>query len=383
MLQSIGDKIFFSKKYFLFLGFFIIGLTGVITHDRFNYLPATTILEIMFFFSSFLYLSRVQVQVLPFIALSIFYVWYSYISAIYFNATHILDFMQAYKAFIYVPFLALSVGKQNIDSVFISRLLRVLLLFFLIKYGYSQLFDIRDRPGVFTENNFELIFLLLVFYLNFLYQEKLIWIEFLVLCSVFILSGSRSAMLALIFVFFMMSIKKIDWKLIINMFFLSLLILATVYISIQRMNTFDLEQIDRFRFLMMFIHDTADWEWWRFFTGASPLTPMSDFVCQKLLYYSRLFSYSSDGSCYSVILHSYILRVIFDHGLIGFGFLFYFIFQGLRYSGFRLQERFTVMGVIFITSLSVSAMNNIYVILALLLYFASNISTKHLSKGRS
>ena len=151
----------------------------------------------------------------------------------------------------------------------------------------------------------------------------------------------------------------------------------------QRMGTADFEQIDRYKFLMMFIYDTSDWEWWRFLTGSTPLTPMSDYVCQKLSYYSRLFSHSGEGSCYSVILHSYILRVIFDHGLIGLGFLLYFVYQGLKSSGFTFQERVAVIGVVLVTSLSVSAMNNVYVVFALLLYFASNKRTFCWAKGKA
>ncbi len=57
--------------------------------------------------------------------------------------------------------------------------------------------------------------------------------------------------------------------------------------------------------------------------STTPLLPAS---CADLSYYQTLFSYAGDGRCYSVILHSFIMRVIYDHGIIGFAFLIFCLF---------------------------------------------------------
>jgi len=375
MTAVIIDKPF-SIKIFLLYGILALAFVGMLSYNRFNYLPATQILELLFFSFSLFYIKRIKKSLLPFLILATFYVVYSFFIAVILQKVHILDFLQAYKAFIYVPFLSFFVGKNTIDSKFISKLFKTLLFFFLIKYSYSHVFGITKRPGVFTENNFELIFLLLVFYLNFIYRGKTTWVELIVLFIVFVLAGSRSAMVSFLFVYFMITIRKINKKTLVNILVLFLIAGFTSVVFLQRMPVFDLQLTDRYKFLMMFIHDTSNWEWWDFLIGNYSLRPMSDYVCQSLSYYTSLFSHRADGSCYSVILHSYILRVVFDHGILGFVFLIMFTKQGLKIMGLKTKEIITVLGTILITSLSVSAFNNIYITLALALFFAANYKTK-------
>ena len=119
--------------------------------------------------------------------------------------------------------------------------------------------------------------------------------------------------------------------------------------------------------MMVFVDEVRYWPAWKFLFGSMPLTPLSSASCSSLAYYHDLFSFSGDGRCYSVILHSYFLRVIFDHGIIGLAFLLLFMMISLRKSGYAKNEVFVFLGIICSSALSVSAMNSVFVSLAIAL----------------
>ena len=79
-----------------------------------------------------------------------------------------------------------------------------------------------------------------------------------------------------------------------------------------------------------------------------------------------IYSYSGDGTCYSVILHSFLLRVIYDHGLLGFMFLMGVV--AIYLNKFSLKAKICILLIIISTALSVSSLNNVYVALALIMY---------------
>ena len=291
-----------------------------------------------------------------------------------FRRANILDFAQAYKAFYYVAPLTLFVGKNIFRDKEIIKLLNILLTLFLLKYGYSRALNLTERmgerPGIFVENNFELIFLLIIFYITeskFTAKDRLL--RTLAVVAIVFLSGSRSALLALIAMFLFMHIKKLNGKTIISLLTLGLLIAGTSYIFITRMDG-DIQTIDRFRFLQIFLDETKNWEWYEYILGTLPLTPLSDYSCKALSAYSALYSYSGDDSCYSVILHSFILRVIFDHGIAGLLFIIAFVLQALKRSGHTPRQRLCIISIILISAASVSAFNSVFTALALAIAFS-------------
>ncbi len=103
------------------------------------------------------------------------------------------------------------------------------------------------------------------------------------------------------------------------------------------------------------------------FFGSAPLTPLSHETCKSLYFYNTLYSYAGDGSCYSVIFHSYFLRVIFDHGLIGLAFLSISLFWFMSSKGFAFRDYLCVLGVIYVSALSVSSFNSVFTILSVIL----------------
>ena len=235
----------------------ILAFIGLTTFYTYNFLPAISLIELLFFSTSLFFIKKLSKNIILYTSISFIYILYSFLVAYFFNNTNVLDFIQAYKAFIYVVMLSFVINKQIFSVNMIHKLLNILIFIFLIKYGYSRLLGFDDRPGVFTENNFELIFLLLIYHLSYiLNNDKIKWLQFLAISIIFILSGSRSGIVALSFVFFMMTFSKFDWKFFLKFILLFFLAAAVLFIISQRLGSGgDVESIDRYKFLLMFLHD--------------------------------------------------------------------------------------------------------------------------------
>ncbi|MGS2762733.1 hypothetical protein [Sinomicrobium sp. M5D2P9] len=130
----------------------------------------------------------------------------------------------------------------------------------------------------------------------------------------------------------------------------------------------DIEKTDRFKFLMVFVDEIREWSIINYLFGADRITALSAEACSKLGYYQSLFSYSGDGSCYSVIFHSYILRAIYDHGIIGFILISVFVYFVITLSGFERKQALVIVGIALLNGLSVSSFNSVYFALGISFY---------------
>jgi len=298
-----------------------------------------------------------------------------------FNNTNGLDFVQAYKAFIYIPIISAFVGKSGeLDAKFISRIFWILAFFFLIKYGYSRALDLNyrmgRRPGVLDENNFELILLNFIFYIT--HSRRRIGANLLataILIAVVGLSGSRSGAIGAAIALAMMALERPRERVVVLSFIIPVGFLAGMLIISER-SIASLEEIDRFRFLTIFLREVSDWTPLGFIFGARPLTPLSPDSCNQLAFYSGLFSRSGDGTCYSVILHSYALRVIFDHGVFGVVILIGHLYFAYRSSAATRRQMICLCLITTTSALSISAFNSIYYAIsaAVLLSSSRNLS---------
>jgi hypothetical protein len=230
-----------------------------------------------------------------------------------------------------------------------------------------------DRPILFDENNFELMFLTLAFIAVTYSKNNFSNIRAFGLAFVVLLSGSRSAVLILLCVLILIKFKKLSLttavSAVVSFIFLSMLV---SYIFISRSGgEFSIENIDRFKFMMVFIDEVKEWPFYKFLLGAGPLTALNPSSCETLSFYENLFSFRGDGSCYAVIFHSYILRAIFEHGVLGFLFLVFFIYRVLKVSGIQIKYILAVLAVLLVNGLSVSSMNSIYFILGIVLILGS------------
>lgn len=367
----------------LFLILCISGLFSMLqaTH-RYNILPSNLMVECSILFFTFLYITSLNKKIMFFTIVVFIYLLYTFIKGIIFDKINIFDYIIAYKAFFYIFILSFFIKKDIYSKEFLFKLLRMLLIFFFIKYFVSVATKIELRPGVFTENNFELMFILILFYLEYILLNKKINLlnTFLLVC-IFILSGSRSGIATLGFLFFMMYAFKLDKKILIRLIFVVLIFAIIIFIFMQRGQV--ITSTDRFRFFMFFLYDIKDWGLINFLFGSNGvLVPLSDFTCNELSYYDSLFSHKGDGSCYSVIYHSYILRAVYDHGLAGLFFICTFYFYALKISKFSTWQSLTILGIILLNSLSVSAFNNVFIIVAIIFVLGVNKNDKVIEKSK-
>lgn len=360
-----------SSELLLYYSLIFIGIAGLLSPFRYNLLPANAILEFVFFACAAIVFRVPKKSVILFFAGSLLYVAGSFALMTIFQPANYLDFAQTYKAFIYIAPLCIFYKSNMFTRERTLALLKILLILFALKYLYSILLNVTprmgERPGIYVENNFELIFLILLFYVMRVDFGRSLNKWFALLLFIIIISGSRSSMLALLVMFFGTYLTKLNLRTFF--YFLGMAILggAAVVMFMLRSKGGGIESIDRYKFMMVFLSEISDWPLWKFLTGNFPITPLSAESCKSLISYHRLFSFSGDGSCYSVILHSYFLRAILDHGALGLIFLFGFIAYAMKKCDYTKMDVMIVLGVISASALSVSAVNNVFVSFALAL----------------
>lgn len=354
-----------------------LGLLGALYLAPFLPVSETSILEIIFFVSSLIAFVSYGINkislILGFISLT--YLIYSWSYSSLFTETNILDLILAYKSFYYILLVGIFYKKKIFSYDTIKSLFSIFLIFFTFKYTTERLFLGVDRPQLLVENNYELILLILLYYFINVRDKRIVIFNTLMIAYLCFISGSRSSLIAMVIAFFFSIEKKITIKTLFIYIFSPLMVAAVLIIFQERISGLDsIEQIDRVKFFNEFIYSTSKWSWLEYLTGAKALTPLLPESCSNLSYYQTLFSYSGDGRCYSVILHSFIMRVIYDHGLIGFAFLVFSLFVYL--DKFTIKERIAVLLVLIATGLSVSSLNNVYVSLALILFVGANYDRK-------
>jgi hypothetical protein len=225
------------------------------------------------------------------------------------------------------------------------------------------------RPRLFMENNFELLFLSILLIGNISYSKKPNFLNLVMFSFVAISSGSRSGIAIYFFILFACFFKRDFIK--VKYIWIYTLIATGLYISwtmiLKRMPEGGLQEIDRVRFLFLFFEEFKAHDWWTYFIGTPIITPLSPETCNALVFYKELFSYRVDGSCYSVVFHSFILRIIFDHGIIALFFIFSLIQRVLALSDFPRRHIIAILGVLFLNSLSISSINSIFSVFGLMI----------------
>lgn len=287
------------------------------------------------------------------------YVTISYVYAVVCSKGHILDYLLIYKSFIYLLFLVLILNRKVFDKEFMIKFINIIFWIFFLKYLASHVFSINPRPIVYVENNFELMFLCVLYLIryNLTTNKQITYFAFLG-CIIF-LSFSRSALLmySLVGLYF---IYKTDIKYKVLIFILggSLLLVLGAYVFLSRSDS--IEDIDRVKFALVFLNETEGWSVVDYLVGSPRITPLSQTGCNFFRSWEQLFSHSGDGSCYSVVFHSYILRVIFDHGVLGLISIVYIVYQILKISNIEKKLIWTVIGIFMINGLSVSSFNSVF-----------------------
>jgi hypothetical protein len=343
------------------LGLAVVGLGSP---GQWNMLPAETILEAAFILATALSMSRVDAAARSLLLVAFTYVITKTALMAFGGSGAWLDFVQAHKAYFYLLALAFFVRRRLFEGARLARVMVVVVSAFFIKYAYSQLFQLDPRPGIYDENNFELVLLIGLSYVAFPYAGRTRQLFFVVLTATVLMSGSRSAALGLLIVYVGLYLRSRNplWPVHV----LGLAGVAAVVVNIFRSRgPGGLSAIDRFNFLQVFLREVRDWPLWQFFTGSYPMTPLSRGACADLAFYEQVFSFTDPTVCYSVVLHSYLLRSVFDHGLIGLALLYALVTLGLVRSGASRRDVVVLLGILTVSGLSVSAFNNVFAAITL------------------
>lgn len=344
-------------------------------YTQYNYLPVASLLDIQLFVmvALLLFMSKMNIKWLFFSFSIIFYLLYCFSSYTMHPIGSVYDFLVINKSFIYFSLLLLIVGSdiklRKDDVCFIFKLL---LVCYLLKYILSRVFFDISRPGLFYENNFELIPILTLWFVlsYFGLLEGRFWA--LAYFCVILLSGSRSALVSMICIESFLRIRHFDFRTILGIILIFVLTGVAILIFILRLEGKGIESIDRLIFLNIFISEVSSFTALDFFTGAKSITPLSQLSCSKLTFYESLFSDYDSRLCFSVMFHSYFLRTIFDHGIIGVVFVFTLLFRVLKFSDYNTRLSIGLVFVFIINSLSVSSLNSSFAFLSMIILLLFN-----------
>lgn len=369
----------------IYIPLIALAAIGVLSATTRNIAPATVVLEMSFLLATLLTMGagKLRKRALPILLLAAIYVVSKYAIMDVYRPADDRDFVQAYKAFLYLVPLAFFVGRREFRDLRISRVTTLLLFAFLIKYSYAIVLGLDHRPGIYTENNFELILLVGLVYLSYPSFSRSSGFRFLMLVAIVLLSGSRSAAVAMAVAYGFLHLRPRQRHFFAHAAIaLALLALVAVLFSTRSAGS-ELASLDRYTFLQVFLREVGTWPVWQLATGSLPLTPLSPASCFQLAYYEKLFSFSDTATCYSVVLHSFFLRAIFDHGLIGLALLYGALWFGLRESGYSKRDRLGLLSIVSASALSVSAFNSIYVAILFAIALALRRDTSHAPRDGS
>ena len=286
----------------------------------------------------------------------------------------VIDLITAYKAFVYLTFFAVLAGKASISRNRLEVLLKFLIVAMLTKYSLMT-FTGAVRPSLWTEANFEVMFplLLLVGLYDQMGPGKDKWL--VAMGFVMLLSQSRSGIVAYAMTTLIVLVRIHRPARLLLVVVASIPLIAGVfYVFRSRAQSagFNLSSIDRYQFFLVFLDETRGWSLSTWAFGTTPLTPLTSSGCYRLSFYENLFSSTGDGTCYSVIYHAFILRLIFDHGFIGFVACFAALYFYLRTSHRSRRVVAAIIVALVANGMSVSSLNSIYVALPIALLLVTS-----------
>ena len=366
--------LFFKKSLIIILVFFgSISLFFFLTKRQTGFIANG--LELMFFAYASCAFIWVREKIHPKVVVvgmaCVIYTGASYLYAVVYKGSNVLDFLMIYKSFIYLLFLTFLTNKRLMTLKNFFQLFNFLMVLFFLKYLVMAVLRLDDRPIVFVENNFELMLLYAFFLIRYsVTREKYIGILVL-LGLITLLSLSRSSLLmySILVLYVIYTTFKKTWVFIIPLICVVLAIVVD-YIFSQRSGS--LEEIDRYKFFLVFLDQVKEWNVWNYLFGAERITPLDYYSCKSLGHFRNLFSFSNNGTCYSVILHSFLLRVILDHGFLGLFFIIYATSALLRSSKVDKGTIWVFIAIVLVNGLSVSSFNNLFFAISMVVLMTAN-----------
>lgn len=330
--------------------------------------PSTALLDVWVLAFVFICVVRGRIEATVTLGFLAAYFLTRIIPALYTGAP-LEDFFQAYRWILYLAAFALAVGREWGPNRGLISLMWLLLGLAFVKYALTfVLYGSGSRPGLLLENNFEIALFCGLIVVLFRHLGRWRLGAVLLMGAIAMLAGSRSGAIAfVVLVVFAVSQAKRT-----NLFVNYLMTLAIALPVFAAAWTFQRRAIagqtpDRQRFANIFLAETANWDVPTWLIGTVPITPLSSGACFQLRYYQLLFSTERNGECYAVILHSFVLRVLYDAGIIGMLIAFGVTWLMMRRAKVQRATSAALILIAATNSLSVSGLNNPYVALPILL----------------
>lgn len=282
------------------------------------------------------------------------------------------DFLQAYRWVLYLIAFALAIGRRWGPTRPLMHVAWLVIALALLKtVATIAVLGPSKRSGLLIENNFELALfcgLVAVLYSSMTYRARM-W-TMLLLGALVVTSGSRSGAVAFA-ILVVYAVSQARGVSLFGRYIIALAIPVLVYGVVQVFeNRADVGGVDRLNFLGVFLSETTTWSPVTWLIGTTPLTPLSAGGCNSLAYYQALFSSSADGSCYSVVLHAFAMRVVYDAGIVGLVGAFAVTIYAMRRANVRPWLTAALALIAMANSFSVSGLNSPYVALPILIAIA-------------
>ncbi|MBE0369271.1 hypothetical protein PAUR_a3086 [Pseudoalteromonas aurantia 208] len=341
-----------------------MSVASFISYTYYNPLPTNMLFELMLLVSLLLLAKKMHASAWLVVAGCFLYITYTFAIA-YFHLVHLQDYLLAYKSFIYMMILAFFSGKCLFTKKQVLTLFNALLWIFLCKYIIWLVFSEIKRPGVFVENNFEIMTMLFISLAVWSLEKKLTTVQWVLLTLIIFMSGSRSGVVSYFAMIALLSIHSFNFKTFLKLFPIGMVGIGVIAVLVSRLSGGDVSAIDRVVFAQGFLFAIEDWGWLNFLFGSTPLTALPESVCDRLVFYESLFSAKDPSVCYSVILHSYIMRQVFDHGVFGLFIVFFIINHLMKISLVPSRARKCVLAILFLNGMSVSSINSVYAVVGL------------------
>ncbi len=343
-----------------------------------NIINPTNVLEITFFLLCAYNFRPENVK----LAITSLILFIAGISLILLSRTVEVPYFESIRAYKWLFFLsALIVIKKELQlsDAFVRKI--YLTLLFSISASYiiqTVLNGLDSRPTLIIENNYECALLIGLFVVNISNANLSLSRKNLTVNAVLVLtilmSQSRSALITLVLVALVIFLKSENSKK--RIFPGIILVIGCVSLVIYTFNNrgTSLGNLDRFRFLNLFLGEFEAKSNISKFFGNWVIQPLNPEVCIQLRFYSSLQDNEILGSCYSVVFHSYLIRAVHDFGLLG-TILIFFSYGKFLYSRLEKNAATCLFFIAVTNSLSVSGINNVYVVLPMMIALLSNSSS--------
>ncbi|MGR6743382.1 hypothetical protein ACU6RU_15215 [Microbacterium sp. F1-18] len=365
--ERVGIPRFIHESLYTLL--VVAGLVSVPVLGSYGPLPTTALLDIWLVVTMITLIATGRTATTPLLLVLGAYFATRLIPAIA-TSSPLEDFAQAYRWVLYLAAFALCVGRVWGPLKPVARVTWALLLMALLKSTLTfATMGPGSRPGLLLENNFELALFAGLVAVVYRHLGRGQWWAVATLGLLTALSGSRSGAVA----FGILAIYAISQTRRVNLFVRYLLFCSVPALGFAVVAIFEeraarsASGIDRLNFLDVFLNETREWTPLEWIFGTVPITPLSSGGCQRLAYYESLFASSGDGTCYSVILHAFNMRVVFDAGLLGLLLALGVTWYAMRRGGVHFGLAATLLMIAFSNGFSVSGLNNPYVALPILL----------------